>query len=440
MALRINISNYSIKIDENIFSFSRCPQYIYLYAYLAYEKKTKSLGNDGFSYPLDIQKLPMWDKKRVESIGKEIRRHIEKMEKKKVNVIESQQKIKGPFRLAVSSKQISFDKDIQYVREFLCLDVINPILNKKESAEELYKYTEAVCQGFMSFNQGALKNAFNHYKAAFDTPLPLIEYKVILLLKMARIHERQGDYKEAMVKLNKALTLLKKETATNYLMKAKIIFYLGWIYYRRRIFSKAQKCFYESLDLLRGKRHYMELGEIYNGLGLLHEINHYYRDALSYHFLSLSYWSNTDYLYGIQSAYFNIGNIYYKREKYNDAKWWIEKCIILCDTARIGQETSQAEILMVEIYLHYNDLEKARKYAIKAKRMALKGRNALDLTTSNKLFGILHFKREKYSRSKFYFKISKSKFKKWRRKKIVNEIDSYLSGIDIKVKELNSKI
>ena len=435
MNLTVNISTFSIKIDDCIISFSQSPQYLYLYAYLAYEKITNFLGTGGFLYPADIQKIPLWDKKKVESIGKEIRRHMQNMEKKGVNIIEFQQRIKGPFRLTINPKEISFDKEIKYVSEFLSLDIIYSLLKDESEAQKLYKYTETISQGAIFFNQGKLKKALDYYESALKNLSLQVEYKAILLQKIARIYERQGLRKEAINKLNRALKLIKKETFNNYLMEAKILSYLGWMYYRERNFLKSQKIFYQSLDLLRGKRHYLEMGEVYNGLGLLNESIHNYIDALSYFNLALNYWSNTDYLYGIQSIFFNIGNLYYKwgffdkGRSFGKAKQWIEQCINLCDTAQIGQETSQAEILMVEIFLEWQKIEQARKYAIKAKRMALKAHNALDLSTVNKLFGILHFKRKKFSTAKYYFEKSKFSFKRLNFKIPIKEIDGYLTEL-----------
>ena len=69
----------------------------YVYLLLASERRQ----GDGWVGPDVLRRLPHWERNAFDSVGKQIRRHVLRMERVGRNIIQWQQRVKGPFRLTL---------------------------------------------------------------------------------------------------------------------------------------------------------------------------------------------------------------------------------------------------------------------------------------------------------------------------------------------------
>jgi len=114
-----------------------------------------------------------------------------------------------------------------------------------------------------------------------------------------------------------------------------------------------------------------------------------FKEALSHYQQALEFWIMAEYLYGIQSAYFNIGHLHYAwgkqltntdtrlaLQQYRTAQAWMEQCISLCEAAGTGYDKNDAEVTLSSIYRRTGNMDKAIETAETAKQIAIASGNA----------------------------------------------------------------
>jgi tetratricopeptide (TPR) repeat protein len=185
---------------------------------------------------------------------------------------------------------------------------------------------------------------------------------------------------------------------------ARTCLFLGWLEYRQGKYVRAREHFYRALDLARGKRDDWLLGNLYNGLGLLQKREDEYPDALALFRTALDYWCRADYAYGIAAVYANIGTVYKRwgnhlrdhglseqaRPQYQRAVEWLARCLEFSASARLGEDTSEAQNVLAEVYFELGDFDKAWTMASEAQQVAQKAGNQLDLAEATVILGKLH--------------------------------------------------
>jgi tetratricopeptide (TPR) repeat protein len=403
LTLRISLRNFSIHTDDG-FRYPLTKRFLYLYVYLAFER-TKKPFDGGFIDAERIRHLPFWEKNTLISIGKQVRRHIEEMERLGRNLIEARQKIKGPFRLKLDPQRIVFDSSDELVRTFLGLDKL-AVFYVEETEVDLYRYVEEIAKGDILFKEGLMPKALATFRAALKQSIS-INQRMAILLRIGRILERQGNYGEALRTYEDAEKLVREEAGLDYYDSANLYTNLAWLYYRENNLELSEKTHLRALDLIRGKTHNLLFGRIYNGLGKISEARGNYEEAVGFFKNALLFECQDSDFYGIQAAYFNIGNVYkgmadqlYKvkdgtkkempklaRDYYLQAMNWANKCIDLCDRAGVGDETSQDRLLVSYCYYRLGNPKKAFLYAEEAEKMASTAANKRDMALSYELMG-----------------------------------------------------
>ena len=154
-SLNISLKNFSVEDGEG-FRYPLSKRFFYLYVYLAYVRSRQSEEKGGFVELEEIRHLPFWERNNLESVGKQARRHMIMMDQKGKNLIEAQQKIKGPYRLMVEPGKIHFDAEPQAISEYLRLDKLAVYYAEKQK-ESFYTYIDAVSYGDIHFNEGQLQ-------------------------------------------------------------------------------------------------------------------------------------------------------------------------------------------------------------------------------------------------------------------------------------------
>ena len=387
----ISVNESRIKSSDG-YEYDLTPHFLHLYYYLALKRLHDPAGTGGFADTTEIISLPYWERNDLESIGKQIRRHMLQMEKVGHNIIEAQQKVYGPFRLILNSDQIKIDISISQLMEILDLRHIEKL--KPEQETDFYNYVQCIWEGDINFDGGHLDVALDLYNRASDTAINP-ELKLAALEKICVTLDRRGKYRAAERICNEVLEtkgMGEIEYATVYILQA-------WVKYRLREWEEAENLYYKGLNTIRGKKYYRLMGSLYNGLGLIRKGRKEYPEALAFYQRALEYWSLVDYFYGIQSVYFNIGNLYYQWGKlsqnlsnYREGIKWVEQCISLCERIHISYDTRQDYILLAGLHLKIEKIKEALEYADKAKKMALDAGNKRDIGFSFRIFSKIYLK------------------------------------------------
>jgi hypothetical protein len=161
-SFRISYKNFAIFAEDG-FRYQLTKRFFNLYAYLALQRMKDPLNKGGFVEIDHIQHLPLWKKNSFLSTGKQIRRHIIKMGSR--NIIESEQKVKGRYRLQINPKRIKFDVDEKILRGLLGLDELDVFFDRS-GEKSFYKYVEEMSLGNISFNGGDLEKALACFQRA----------------------------------------------------------------------------------------------------------------------------------------------------------------------------------------------------------------------------------------------------------------------------------
>ena len=411
-SLRISLINFFVE-DSSGFRYSLSKRFFYLYVYLAYQRSKQIEDKGGFVELEKIRHLPFWEKNSLESVGKQIRRHMIKMERTRKNIIEAQQKIKGPYRLTIAPRKISIDVDTQTISEYLRLNKL-PVYYAKEQKEDFYGYIDAILQGDIHFNEGVLNRAAKSLEQALNY-CTTVDQKVVAMHRLGRTYERLGDYEKALKIYQLAIKILKKGAHADYYNLALTYNNLAWLYYRKNNIKLAEKTYYLVLSLIRGKTHNDLLGKVQNGLGILYDLQGKYEEAIDFFENSLVLTCSESDFYGVSATYFNIGNNYKKRademvkqrkvikkelpiqaEKfYLKAIGWAEKCVQLADRTGVGYDTSQGPILVAYCYFMLGNYLKALEHAEYAEEMATRAGNARDIALSCKVLGDIYLTKDK---------------------------------------------
>lgn len=411
-SLRISLINFFVE-DSSGFRYSLSKRFFYLYVYLAYQRSKQIEDKGGFVELEKIRHLPFWEKNSLESVGKQIRRHMIKMERTDKNIIEAQQKIKGPYRLIIAPRKIKIDVDTQSIIEYLRLDKL-AVYYAEEQKEDFYGYIEAILQGYIHFNEGLLNRATKSFEQALNLGTT-VDQKILAMQQLGRIYERVETYEKALKIYKLAIKTLTKGAHVDYYNLALTYNNLAWLYYRMNNFKLAEKTFYLALNLIRGKIHNDLLGKIHNGLGVLHDLKGKYEEAIGFFKNSLALTCSESDFYTVSAAYFNIGNLYKKRadelakrkttikkelprqakDFYFQAIAWAEKCVQLADRTGVGYDTSQGPILVAYCYFMLGNYLKALEHAEYAEEMATRAGNARDIALSCKVLGDIYLTKDK---------------------------------------------
>src|SRR3990172_7385166 len=96
--LLVSVQNRQISTSDG-YRYKLTPKFLYLYYYLALIRLEDPEKRGGFVWGQQSTTLPHWERPTVENVEKGIWRHIRNMKRIGHNIIEAQQKTKGPFRL-----------------------------------------------------------------------------------------------------------------------------------------------------------------------------------------------------------------------------------------------------------------------------------------------------------------------------------------------------
>jgi len=374
----------------------------FLYLLLGWQRRAPGAPDDGYVGCDLIRRLPHWEKNTLASVGKQVRRHILQMERRGLNLIEYRERIKGPFRLRVHPSAIAFDATPGEIRRLLDMPLARGP-GRREDALALHRFVQEMCEGNAAFDAGTLDDARDAYQRALRAAVTP-EQKVTALQKAGRVLERQARYDRARTLYRRALQLQHRHAELDDSTTARTHLLLGWLEYRCGRYARARDHYYRALDMARGKRDDWLLGQLHNALGLLQKRADEYEEALALFRTALDYWSRADYAYGIGAVYANIGTTHVRwgnhlrdhgipglaRSHYLQAVEWLERCLQFSTSARLGEDTSEAQGVLAEAHRELGNLDQAWLMARAAQEAAQRAGNELDLASALLILGKLN--------------------------------------------------
>jgi tetratricopeptide (TPR) repeat protein len=375
------------------------PRFFYLYLFLAWQRRAPGPERDRYVTCEEIRRLPFWEKNRVESVGKQVWRHVAAMTRRGRNVIEGLKASTGPYRLGLAPRAITFDAPAAEVRQVLDVPELKPGVGP---TSQIFRLVEATYEGREAFDKGMLdaaRAAYGRALAAAETP----EQKAMAMQHLGRVLERQGSYAEARRVFARALGTHHRRPMPEQTTRARTHLFLGWLEYRQARHGRARAHYQRAFDIARGVRDDWLLGNLHNAMGLLEKRGDALTEALARFRTALDYWCRADYAYGIAAAYANIGSTHLReaerlaaarlgaaaQARYRNAAEWFERCVEFSARARLGNDTSDAETGLAQAYLALGQGTRAWDMANLARERAEGAGNALDLAEALFVLGRL---------------------------------------------------
>jgi tetratricopeptide (TPR) repeat protein len=362
--------------------------------------------NEGYVAVDQIAQLPSWQKNKIESIGKQIRRHTVLIQRAKgVDLIEAQQKVNGPFRLAVSPRAIRSKGGVDQLRNYLGLMPAIAALTESQ-LNNFYRFIVAMWRGTKAFNEGLLTEATSQYSQAAQRAV-LGHHRISALVSLARAYDRIGNYDRAQSSLKEGLEILSRVRHDRDWASARVYGMVAWLHWRKGEIEDANRWYADAQQHLGTRRNYQLGGSIYNGMGLIAKERDQLSQAATLYHQALECGVLAEDYYSIQAAYFNIGRLHslsgdrfwdgrhfrLAREQYRVALRWVRQCIFLCDQLVIADDASDDRILLAYLYRRLGRLEAAYVAAQEANKMAVRANNQRCIALSCHEMAAVHVKR-----------------------------------------------
>jgi tetratricopeptide (TPR) repeat protein len=350
-ALSISFRNRQISLDGRCLRLTK--RFFNLYCYLAVMRLSDPVGDGGYTSCEQIHNLQAWTRNTSASVGKQISRHVLKMKTAKCNLIESEQKVGGPFRLALPGSRIKMDVPTEIVLKHFSLPPLGKAKTGDWEPKAARSFTEQYWRGVSNFNDGQLSKALRQFRSALDGAVSPHHW-LASSFHIQQILERRGDAEEARKLRLEGSKRLKEAGRYHLWAEAKNAALAAWSDYREGRLDVAETAYLKVLAMIQDHGLLDVLGQVHNGLAGIEKNRGHYPEAMAYYLEALNAWLLADYFYGFQAIYFNIAVIQRDwgdslakqdleaaaKEKYETAREWAEACLALCKGMAIGDDTA----------------------------------------------------------------------------------------------------
>ncbi|MBI4788485.1 MAG: tetratricopeptide repeat protein [Chloroflexi bacterium] len=166
-------------------------------------------------------------------------------------------------------------------------------------------------QNFVGDYDGAL----NSYLIASEmirtlASAQMLRYGAEIMRRIGRVHERRGDYVEALHWLDNALHQIDRDPNSDKAVeRVRVYNDIGWVNYRRGQIEEAYQWRMRSLQIVEGTDHYNEMASAYNGLAALFSQKGDWARCLAYAEKSLRLREMIGDSYGVAQSHNNLGII-----------------------------------------------------------------------------------------------------------------------------------
>lgn len=248
----------------------------------------------------------------------------------------------------------NIDKSIEYFKRAYNTSVL--LEDKKYQVDALVKITEAY------FYKGEVETSLKHAEEAEEL-LKNVDYvkgKLDISLYLLKVYYIKNDYYKAREIGNEALKLCTEE----------------YILYKGRILNALAKLYWEltsvdeHLDLLQQSLACFEKAKELRGiLGILNNIGGVYSDKLQDYERALEYFlklkqqsENSNYSEFNVFAYINIGEIYFKCLRYEEALYWCNLALKKAEKAHMESIVFYSYAILISINVNLNNYKEAYAY------------------------------------------------------------------------------
>ena len=171
----------------------------------------------------------------------------------------------------------------------------------------------------------------------------MLRYSAEIMRRIGRVHERRGDYVEALHWLDSALHQLDRDLeSTKAVERVRTYNDIGWVNYRRGQTEEAYQWRMRSLQIVEGTDHYNEMASAYNGLAALFSQKGDWSRCLAYVEKGLRLREMIGDSYGVAQSYNNLGNIALQQCDWNQALRRFEQSLEI--RRQIGHTLGIAEL------------------------------------------------------------------------------------------------
>jgi tetratricopeptide (TPR) repeat protein len=392
--LSIEFANRVIKLGTRPLKLT--PRFFDLYCYLAVMRLDDPLHNEGYVDCDQVRALVLWSRNQSLSIGKQISRHVLSMQKRHRNVIQSGQKVGGPFRLSLAPSRIRLDVPTSTIVAHLALsDVVST--SSTDQLRQFFKFAEYYWRGSDFFNDGRLHEARDSYQRALRVA-SASHHWLASAFQIQRILERVGEYGKVPALRRAIRNNLSKTGRYQPWAEARNLVLSALTELRNKQLDAAEGLYLKALAKTGSTGPFDVVGYCHNGLGVIEKKRGHFPEAMNHYFKALDAWLLVDYFYGFQSVFFNIGAIYdawasqmaesgfpdEAKVKYEIAIAWTEGGLNICTKLGIGYDMSEDKVLLSHLYRKLGKVEKAMGFATEALEEAKESGNPRSLALATR--------------------------------------------------------
>jgi serine phosphatase RsbU (regulator of sigma subunit) len=185
---------------------------------------------------------------------------------------------------------------------------------------------------------------------------------------LGNIYNKLGKTEQGLKYLNlareKYQELLKSDT-TNFDYRqglSEALYSCGGIYLGRNELDRAILEYNKSLAIKYKTLDKLGISNIYNQLGTIYVLQEKYPLAIRSFFQSLQYKTQINDPKGIAIAFFNIANVYYRKNEISKSEIFLQKCIETAESVHEKETLKEAYLLLSEISEIKNNKENAFEY------------------------------------------------------------------------------
>ncbi len=228
--------------------------------------------------------------------------------------------------------------------------------------------------------------------------------KAFAFMGMGEISSTQAKWDESFGYINKAKKIF--EETSNYKGLSTCDNFLGTFYAERGILSKARKHFERGIERLQGKRASDLVANILVNLGILNHMMGNIDDAKKNYNNALNNYIKRNNLKRIAQTRHNLGMLYLKEGKYNEAILQFDESIIVSTKDQNFLTLSISFLSKAHICCEMDDITSAVEYIEKAMELSHQFNDRLTIADIYKVRGIIERKQKNYDLSENYLQTS----------------------------------
>lgn len=188
-----------------------------------------------------------------------------------------------------------------------------------------------------------------------------------IMRRIGRIHERRGDYTEALHWLQGALNALDRDpNSAKTVERMRTYNDIGWVHHRRGQFEEAYQWQMRTLQIAEGTDHYNEMASAYNRLVVLFRERGDWTRALAYAEKGLRLREAIGDSYGLANSHTNLGVIAWDQGDWNKALYHFEQSLEIKEKIGDIEGVARLNNNLGELYRAKGDYVRAMELGQKA--------------------------------------------------------------------------